>query len=192
MIPQAVRRTHLWPLLLALLFVPAQATTVEPQTLGDLIMAADRIQRVRVLKAQVEPGVHLGHPAVLTHYAFEVQETFYGDASPHLSTYGGEFNKIRYVLHGQPTLEVGREYLLFLHDRPTQSPFCGISAGVFELSEAGIQQGGRTLLDWDRLGRCSYVQDNETPASVELFLADLRLGVSLRGDLESLLEGGEQ
>lgn len=158
--------------LLALL--PAQGSTVLPLTLADLCSQATGIQRAKVLSAEPEWGVRLGHPAIVTRIKLDVSEVLAGEPVRELVVFGGRIETERMGLTGQPELQAGEDVLLFLHGEQTQSPYLGLWQGVYRFHPKGTYREDRAVLDVDRQGTVQFTRDNEPAFLVEDFLAEVR------------------
>jgi hypothetical protein len=117
-------------LALAAVLSPLGATTLQRLTMDDLIQRSTAIVRVKVVSSR---GAFRGQD-IYTHYQLQVLETLKsGGAAPvEVAVPGGVANGLRQTVAGAPSLDSGKEYVIFLwtgHSGLTQ--VIGLSQGLF-------------------------------------------------------------
>ncbi len=122
-----------WFFILLFTTAPAIAASLLPISLQQLSQRASIIFYAEVSNNQTRKDADSGHIATFT--AFEIIELIKGRAEPHhtIKQLGGvdPANNINVLIHGVPTFEIGRRYVVFL---PKQSKL-GFS------SPLGLHQG---------------------------------------------------
>jgi hypothetical protein len=112
-------------------WVPAEATTLQQLTLGELAQKSSAIVRAKVTGSS---GVLRGRD-VYTIYQFEPLETVKprdGTAPAEVALPGGVAGGMRQVVAGAPVLRAGQEYVLFLWTgRSGLTQLMGMSQGLF-------------------------------------------------------------
>lgn len=135
-------------------WVPAEATTLQQLTLGEMAQKSSAIVRAKVTGSS---GVLRGTD-VYTVYQFELLEgvkTPDGKAPTKVAVPGGVAGGMRQVVAGAPVLRAGKEYVLFLWTgRSGFTQLMGMSQGLFvvERTAAGDVQttrpaAGEQMLD---------------------------------------------
>jgi hypothetical protein len=135
-------RTLAIVLLLALLVVPASATTLEKLTVDDLVQKSTLIVRARVLESK--PSV-VGK-VIYTNYSVQVLESIRGASGATLtvSVPGGTYNGIQQRFAGTPRLDLGTEYVLFVWTGATKiNHIMGLAQGLFSVK---LNAQGETVL----------------------------------------------
>lgn len=135
--------------LLAALASPAHATISQALSLSELVRRADHVVLATCVDGRASRD---GRRRIVTDYDVRVEETMKGDtregATLTMRTLGGVLGDLGMRIEGEPHLEVGRRYLLFLRtlsDGRTLRPV-GMSQGVMPVEEEGgtltVQPGG--------------------------------------------------
>ena len=145
--------------------ISAQATTVNPLDLPDLVDKAEVIADVTVTNAQ--PYVYYAQDgrSVHTRVTFKVNGTpIKGNVSSPLvlDFLGGSVGYLKMVVSGAPQLQVGQRLIIFSH-APNDfyvSPFVGLDQGALRVVRDEATQSDRVLRWWGQ-----PVSENESMKS---------------------------
>jgi hypothetical protein len=145
--------------------ISAQATTVNPLDLPDLVDKAEVIADVTVTNAQ--PYVYYAQDgrSVHTRVTFKVNGTpIKGNVSSPLvlDFLGGSVGYLKMVVSGVPQLQVGQRLIIFSH-APNNfyvSPFVGLDQGALRVVRDEATQSDRVLRWWGQ-----PVSENESMKS---------------------------
>jgi hypothetical protein len=145
--------------------IPAQATTVKPLDLPDLVNKAEVIADVTV--TNVQPYVYYAQDgrSVHTRATFRVNgQPIKGSVSPPLvlDFLGGSVGYLKMVVSGVPQLQVGQRLIIFSH-APNDfyvSPFVGLDQGALRVVHDEATQTDRILRWWGQ-----PVNENESMKS---------------------------
>jgi hypothetical protein len=145
--------------------ISAQATTVNPLDLPDLVDKAEVIADVTVTNAQ--PYVYYAQDgrSVHTRVTFKVNGTpIKGNVSSPLvlDFLGGSVGYLKMVVSGVPQLQVGQRLIIFSH-APNDfyvSPFVGLDQGALRVVRDEATQSDRVLRWWGQ-----PVSENESMKS---------------------------
>jgi hypothetical protein len=145
--------------------ISAQATTVNPLGLPDLVSKAEVIADVTV--TSVQPYVYYAQDgrSVHTRVTFNVNGTpIKGNvASPLVLDFvGGSVGYLKMVVNGVPQLQVGQRLIIFSH-APGDfyvSPFVGLDQGALRVVRDEATQSNRVLRWWGQ-----PVSENESMTS---------------------------
>lgn len=119
--------------------IPARATILQQLTLDEMAQKSTSIVRARVSgSTEVARGAD-----VFTIYRVETLETLKpGPAVSEVAVPGGVAAGMRQVVAGAPTLQAGREYVLFLWtSRSGLTQLIGMSQGLFTVERATLRDG---------------------------------------------------
>lgn len=134
---------------IAALASPARATISQALSLGELVDQADHVVLATCVDARASRD---GRRRIVTDFTLQVEESMKGGAQAGASLtmrrLGGAIGDIGMRIEGEPHLEVGRRYLVFLRtmsDGRTLRPV-GMSQGVMPVEDDGgdltVQPGG--------------------------------------------------
>ncbi|MCC6860515.1 MAG: hypothetical protein IT158_18250 [Bryobacterales bacterium] len=121
--------------MLACVWTPLHATTLEKLSLDDMILRSTAIVRGRVVSSQAAFHKSL----IYTHFNVQVLERWKGpsDAVLDVAIPGGATRNFRQSFAGAPQLAVGSEYLFFLWTgRSGITHVIGLSQGVLDLDKS--------------------------------------------------------
>jgi hypothetical protein len=121
-------------LIIASVFVPASATTLEQLTLDEMTQKSTAIVRSRVT------GSHAATRSgtIYTYFQLQVLENWKGQTITEVALPGGVADGVRQSVNGAPELKLGQEYVLFLWtSRSGLTQVIGLSQGLFKLSGEG-------------------------------------------------------
>jgi len=114
----------------------ASATLSEALSLADLVRDADHVVVVTCVD---EHALRDGRGRIVTDYRVTVEDVMGGSAAPGDSLtvrrLGGELGDLGMTIAGEPRLEVGQRYLLFLRDASSVLRPVGMSQGVLPVRE---------------------------------------------------------
>lgn len=167
----------------------ARATISEALSLGDLVRRADHVV---VATAIGESARRDARGRIVTDYAVRIEEVMKGDARPGdvlvMTRIGGVIGDLGMRVEGEPGLEMGERYVLFLdrlRDGRTLRPV-GMSQGVLPVRE---QNGEPMVLPGgDGLSLVQRVQGGRLVPAPAALLHPTRL-VELRERVDHLVEG---
>lgn len=128
---------------------PASATISQALSLGELVDQADHVVLATCVDARASRD---GRRRIVTDFTLRVQESMKGGASAGetltMRRLGGAIGDLGMRIEGEPHLEVGERYLVFLRtlsDGRTLRPV-GMSQGVMRVQDEGgeltVQPGG--------------------------------------------------
>ena len=105
----AIRHLALGPLFLALLLVPAAATTVEAPDVGTLLSQSDYVVRAVVKSATPEWREHAGRRYIGTRVELEIKEVIKGTPPSPLviNLIGGRIGPDELIVEGMPGFRAG-------------------------------------------------------------------------------------
>ncbi len=164
---------------LLLLALAARAATLEYLSTDDMIARSTAIVRARV--AGSDARMH--GPLIYTHYSLRVTERLKGGtAAPDVVLPGGTLQGRRQSFSGVPSLEIGKEYLLFLWTGPSGlTQVIGLSQGVLSIE----QEAGGELIASRPASAESMVEPGSgrliADRSVRIRLSELRTRVAAGG-----------
>lgn len=166
----------------------ARATISEALSLGDLVRRADHVV---VASAIGESARRDARNRIVTDYTVRVEEVMKGDARPGdvlvMTRIGGVIGDLGMRVEGEPSLELGQRYVLFLDrlsDGRTLRPV-GMSQGVLPVRE---QSGEPMVLPGgDGLSLVQRVQGGRLVAAPAALLHPTRL-VELRERVDRVVE----
>ena len=156
-------------------WVPAEATTLQQLSLGEMAEKATSIVRARVTGSRaVVRGAD-----VYTLYRFEALETLKpGSAVSEVAVPGGVAGGIRQVVAGAPALRAGQEYVLFLWTgRSGLTQLLGLSQGVFmvEHTASGDLRASRAAAGEQMLDAAGHAAQDQ---AVSMAWAEMRAKVT--------------
>lgn len=158
---------------LALVALPAGASTFLAVSLDELVSRADAVVEGRVIEAHSFWNAE--RTAILTEAVLEVDDSIVGTAPTYvnLRTFGGRVGDYWIVAHGFPTFAVGDRLVLILEpEREGAHRVLGYQQGQYRVRE---ERGGVLAVPAADEG-ARYVQKNGAPAPERkaLPLADLK------------------
>ena len=156
-------------------WVPAEATTLQQLSLGEMAEKATSIVRARVTGSRaVVRGAD-----VYTLYRIEALETLKpGSAVSEVAVPGGVAGGIRQVVAGAPALRAGQEYVLFLWTgRSGLTQLLGLSQGVFmvEHTASGDLRASRAAAGEQMLDAAGHAAQDQ---AVSMAWAEMRAKVT--------------
>ena len=155
--------------------IPASATILQQLALDEMVQKSTSIVRGRVIgSSEVVRG-----GTVLTIYKFETVESLKpGPAAREVAVPGGVAGGLRQAVVGAPTLDTGKEYVLFLWvGRSGLSQLMGMSQGLFrvEHTATGDLQASRHAVGEQMLNAAGHAVRDET---LSMPLLELKARVS--------------
>lgn len=139
----------LLPLALVFIFAPkAEALHVRRLTLESLTATAADVYVATVLSAT--PLLDSGTNSVWTEYLLRIDETWKGSQTTtrRLRFFGGETDGRSEGIAGQPTLDIGAQYLFFVDSDSTNfAPTVGVGQGIFRVITIAGEGGGPNAIE---------------------------------------------
>lgn len=181
---------------MVLLPASSSATTVRQISFDDLCARADTVffGTVTAVETRRTPGSDF----IYTYTQFDVAEWLTGGDradSYCLKTLGGTLGEKSLVVHGMPGFEIGRQYILFLHDTaPSVCPVVGWHQGCFHVLADGDNvtpvvhgydhqpiidvDNGDVVNDFDSSARTR----RPTVMTLDRFISKIKKGIARRAD----------
>jgi hypothetical protein len=187
----AIRHLALDPLFLALLLVPAAATTVEAPDVGTLLSQSDYVVRAVVKSATPEWREHAGRRYIGTRVELEIKEVIKGTPPSPLviNLIGGRIGPDELIVEGMPGFRAGDDRVLFVHGEQRQMfPLVALMHGVYPIihdAQSGqdyvLRSNGHPLyraedvsLPMDRHSQARPLPPGARPLTVAAFINQLR------------------